>query len=215
MSHIRMCRRFKEWEVSYFMAFTSLGFPVFRKMKYKIDPFGQSQSSFWSADLLVSIPPSHLLQLHNEDDSSEASTSDQQPCTSATAQAGASSQDHSQAQASPAPAAAAEEASGSWNQGEAEVPPPPYASIDLGATAAAPGVWKRNVIWWAAGLFSILSMSNSSFFLRSNFVFPKCGCMLPKILTAAISLAVFWSVFTPESVLISMTASPHSHLARY
>lgn len=24
MSHIRMCRRFKEWEVSYFMAFTSL-----------------------------------------------------------------------------------------------------------------------------------------------------------------------------------------------
>ncbi|XP_035533346.1 LOW QUALITY PROTEIN: NEDD4 family-interacting protein 2 [Morone saxatilis] len=87
-------------------------------------------------------PASRYQVLHNEDDSSEASTSEQQPCTSATAQAGTSSQAQSQAQASPAPAAAAAvggaEASGSRTQGEAEAPPPPYASIDLGATAAAP-----------------------------------------------------------------------------
>nr|XP_046238513.1 NEDD4 family-interacting protein 2 [Scatophagus argus] len=83
-------------------------------------------------------PASRYQVLHNEDDSSEASTSEQQPCTSDTAQAGTSSQDHSQAQASLAAAAAAEEASGSQTQGEADAPPPPYASIDLGATAAAP-----------------------------------------------------------------------------
>ncbi|XP_041822132.1 NEDD4 family-interacting protein 2 [Chelmon rostratus] len=89
-------------------------------------------------------PASRYQVLHNEDDSSEASTSEQQPCTSATAQAGTSGQDQSQAQAqaqaSPAPAAAAAagEASGSRTPGEAEAPPPPYASIDLGATAAAP-----------------------------------------------------------------------------
>ncbi|XP_034720575.1 NEDD4 family-interacting protein 2 [Etheostoma cragini] len=81
-------------------------------------------------------PASRYQVLDNEDDSSEASTSEQQPCTSATAQAGMSSQE--QNQAGPAPAAAAEEASGSGTQGEAEAPPPPYASIDLGATAAAP-----------------------------------------------------------------------------
>lgn len=76
--------------------------------------------------------------LHNEDDSSEASTSEQQPCTSATAQA-STSQDQSQSQASAATAAPVSgEASGSRTQGEAEAPPPPYASIDLGATAAAP-----------------------------------------------------------------------------
>lgn len=86
--------------------------------------------------------PLHCPQLHNEDDSSEASSSEQ-PCTSA--QAAASCQDHGQAVAGPAPsssmAAAAEGPSGSWSQGEGEVPPPPYASIDLGAAAAAPGVW--------------------------------------------------------------------------
>ncbi|TDG96170.1 hypothetical protein EPR50_G00237060 [Perca flavescens] len=85
-------------------------------------------------------PASRYQVLDNEDDSSEASTSEQQPCTSATAQAGRSSQDQNQNQNGPAPAAAAaaEEASGSGTQGEAEAPPPPYASIDLGATAAAP-----------------------------------------------------------------------------
>uniref|UniRef100_H3BYH3 Nedd4 family interacting protein 2 n=1 Tax=Tetraodon nigroviridis TaxID=99883 RepID=H3BYH3_TETNG len=66
---------------------------------------------------IVGMDPSSRYQvLHNEDDSSEASSSEQ-PCTSA--QAAASSQDR-------AP------------QGEGEVPPPPYASIELGAAAAAP-----------------------------------------------------------------------------
>ncbi|XP_056227086.1 NEDD4 family-interacting protein 2 [Seriola aureovittata] len=83
-------------------------------------------------------PASRYQVLHNEDDSSEASTSEQQPCTSAAAQASTSSQDHSQAQASSACASSAGESSGSRSQGEAEAPPPPYASIDLGATAAAP-----------------------------------------------------------------------------
>ncbi|XP_073351491.1 NEDD4 family-interacting protein 2 [Pagrus major] len=86
-------------------------------------------------------PASRYQVLHNEDDSSEASTSEQQPCTSATAQAStsSSSQDQSQAgQACAGAAAAAGEASGSRTQGDAEAPPPPYASIDLGATAAAP-----------------------------------------------------------------------------
>ncbi|KAG7999416.1 NEDD4 family-interacting protein 2, partial [Nibea albiflora] len=66
------------------------------------------------------------IQLHNEDDSSEASTSEQQPCTSASAQASTSSQDQSLAQASPV---AGTEESGSRTQGEAEAPPPPYASL--------------------------------------------------------------------------------------
>ncbi|XP_028251935.1 NEDD4 family-interacting protein 2 [Parambassis ranga] len=79
-------------------------------------------------------PASRYQVLHNEDDSSEASTSEQQPCTSASAQASASSQD-AQASSNPAPAA---EASGARSQGEVEAPPPPYASIDLGATAATP-----------------------------------------------------------------------------
>lgn len=83
-------------------------------------------------------PASRYQVLHNEDDSSEASTSEQQPCTSATAQAGTSSQDQSQTQANLALAPEAGEASGSSTQGGAEAPPPPYASIDLGATAAAP-----------------------------------------------------------------------------
>ncbi|KAK9524022.1 hypothetical protein VZT92_017889 [Zoarces viviparus] len=82
-------------------------------------------------------PASRYQVLHNEDDSSEASTSEQQPCTSATAQAGTSSQDQSQSQAEYGQAAAGE-ASGSSTQGEADAPPPPYASIDLGAAAAAP-----------------------------------------------------------------------------
>lgn len=100
----------------------------------------------WSADLLVSHP---LHQLHNEDDSSEASTSEQQPCTSATAQAGACSiqgqSQAGQASAAMATAAAAAEASGSRSPGDAEAPPPPYASIELGATAAAPGMCTRNL----------------------------------------------------------------------
>ncbi|XP_074520896.1 NEDD4 family-interacting protein 2 [Halichoeres trimaculatus] len=85
-------------------------------------------------------PASRYQVLHNEDDSSEASTSEQQPCTSATAQASTSSQDQSeaQAQASAAPAPAAGEPSGSRTQGESDAPPPPYAFIDLGATAASP-----------------------------------------------------------------------------
>ncbi|XP_071380235.1 NEDD4 family-interacting protein 2 [Centroberyx affinis] len=83
-------------------------------------------------------PASRYQVLHNEDDSSEASTSEQQPSTSATAQAGTSSS-QAQAQASPAPPApASEQPSGSGTQGEADAPPPPYASIDLGATASAP-----------------------------------------------------------------------------
>ncbi|XP_037617755.1 NEDD4 family-interacting protein 2 [Sebastes umbrosus] len=77
-------------------------------------------------------PASRYQVLHNEDDSSEASTSEPQPCTSATAQASTSSQDQSQAELG----AAAAEASGSGTQAEADAPPPPYASIDLGATAA-------------------------------------------------------------------------------
>ncbi|XP_067438844.1 NEDD4 family-interacting protein 2 [Thunnus thynnus] len=85
-------------------------------------------------------PASRYQVLHNEDDSSEASASEQQPSTSATAQA-STSQDQSQCQASaaaPTAASTSGEASGSRTQGEAEAPPPPYASIDLGATAAAP-----------------------------------------------------------------------------
>ncbi|KAF3706280.1 NEDD4 family-interacting protein 2 [Channa argus] len=78
-------------------------------------------------------PASRYQVLHNEDDSSEASTSEQQPCTSATAQAGACSQD----QASVASATAPGDSLGSRTQGEAEAPPPPYASIELGASAAA------------------------------------------------------------------------------
>ncbi|XP_026218285.1 NEDD4 family-interacting protein 2 [Anabas testudineus] len=83
-------------------------------------------------------PVSRYRVLHNEDDSSEASTSEQQPSTSATAQASTSSQDQIQAQARPAPAPAPGDSLGSRTQGELEAPPPPYASIDLGATAAAP-----------------------------------------------------------------------------
>lgn len=83
-------------------------------------------------------PASRYQVLHNEDDSSEAGASEPQPCTSATAQPGTSSQDQSQTQVSPTPAPAAGEASGVRTQGEAvDTAPPPYASIDLGATAAA------------------------------------------------------------------------------
>ncbi|KAM9328808.1 NEDD4 family-interacting protein 2 [Pholidichthys leucotaenia] len=84
-------------------------------------------------------PASRYQVLHNEDDSSEASTSEQQPSTSGTAQdTAASCQDQDPTQVSPSPALAAGEASSMRTVGEAEVPPPPYASIDLGATAAAP-----------------------------------------------------------------------------
>lgn len=50
------------------------------------------------------------------------------------------------------------------------------------------------------------------FFLSRNVIFPKCGCMLPKILTAAVlwrSLAVPPNVFPLKPESISMTASPH------
>lgn len=77
--------------------------------------------------------------MHNEDDSSEAGVSEPQPCTSATAQPGTSGQDQSQSQVSPTPVPVAGEASGVRTQGEAvDTAPPPYASIDLGANAAAP-----------------------------------------------------------------------------
>nr|XP_004552653.2 NEDD4 family-interacting protein 2 [Maylandia zebra] len=84
-------------------------------------------------------PGSRYQVLHNEDDSSEAGASEPQPCTSATAQPGTSGQDQSQTQVSPTPVPAAGEASGVRTQGEAvDTAPPPYASIDLGANAAAP-----------------------------------------------------------------------------
>ncbi|XP_040035405.1 NEDD4 family-interacting protein 2 [Gasterosteus aculeatus] len=70
-------------------------------------------------------PASRYRVLHNEEDSSEASTSEEQPCTSAAAQASMSSQ----AQVGPA---------ASGTQEEADAPPPPYASIEQGAAAAAP-----------------------------------------------------------------------------
>ncbi|XP_062237114.1 NEDD4 family-interacting protein 2 [Platichthys flesus] len=79
-------------------------------------------------------PASRYQTLHNEDDSPEASTSEQQPCTSAAALAGTSGQDLGAAPAS----SSAAEASGSRTDGEAEAPPPPYATIELGATAAVP-----------------------------------------------------------------------------
>lgn len=81
-------------------------------------------------------PASRYQVLHNEDDSSEAPAGEPQACTSATAQAGASGQDQSQTQVSPTLTLAGE-ASGPRIQGEADTAPPPYASIDLGATAAA------------------------------------------------------------------------------
>ncbi|KAM8872731.1 NEDD4 family-interacting protein 2 [Synchiropus splendidus] len=76
-------------------------------------------------------PASRYQVLHNEDDPSEVSSSEQQPSTSAQAQAGPS-QDPSQGHTcSPSTSACR-------TQAEAEAPPPPYASIDLGATAAVP-----------------------------------------------------------------------------
>ncbi|XP_075872425.1 NEDD4 family-interacting protein 2 [Nelusetta ayraudi] len=83
-------------------------------------------------------PASRYQVLHNEDDSSEASASEQQqPCTSACAQSSGQdpgqdlgqAQAQAQAQAGSSPAAAALR--------EVEVPPPPYASIDLGAGPSA------------------------------------------------------------------------------
>ncbi|XP_043965958.1 NEDD4 family-interacting protein 2 [Gambusia affinis] len=74
-------------------------------------------------------PASRYQVLHNEEDSSETSSVEQQPCTSASARADASGPDQREAQAGAAPPSSV---------GEADAPPPPYASIDLGATAAAP-----------------------------------------------------------------------------
>ncbi|XP_057679868.1 NEDD4 family-interacting protein 2 [Corythoichthys intestinalis] len=74
-------------------------------------------------------PTSRYQVLHNEDDSSEASGSEQQP--SSDTQAG-TSLDQSQTQSDELPAPPPAEAGG------AEAAPPPYASIDLGATAALP-----------------------------------------------------------------------------
>lgn len=71
-------------------------------------------------------------------------------------------------------------------------------------------------------IFYFLSASNSSLFPNRIFFLlfffpPECACMLPKILAAVLlcSLAASWSVFTPQSVLIFLTALPQSHLARY
>lgn len=97
--------------------------------------FPPSSHTFSSRPSHSLIPTGRLFQLQNEDDSSEASTSDQQPCTSATVRPGPS-QEHTNAGF----VGATEEASGSTTQAEAEAPPPPYASIDLGATASAPGM---------------------------------------------------------------------------
>ncbi|KAM3857195.1 NEDD4 family-interacting protein 2 [Diretmus argenteus] len=82
-------------------------------------------------------PASRYQVLHNEDDSSEASTSEPQPSTSTAQTCTSLAQAQSQASPAPAPAPASGQASGSGTQGEAEAPPPPYASIDLGATASA------------------------------------------------------------------------------
>ncbi|CAN9498269.1 unnamed protein product [Ophioblennius macclurei] len=76
-------------------------------------------------------PASRYQVLHNEDDSSEASCSEQQPSTSASAQGAAAASDQVQNQAPST-------GEPSRIQGEADAPPPPYASIDLGATAATP-----------------------------------------------------------------------------
>ncbi|KAM9828873.1 NEDD4 family-interacting protein 2 isoform X2 [Syngnathus typhle] len=72
-------------------------------------------------------PTSRYQVLHNEEDSSEASGSELQPC--ATPQAGPS-QDQSQTQSNVLPAPSPAE-----NEG-ADASPPPYACIELGATAA-------------------------------------------------------------------------------
>ncbi|XP_049610072.1 NEDD4 family-interacting protein 2 [Syngnathus scovelli] len=72
-------------------------------------------------------PTSRYQVLHNEEDSSEASGSELQPC--ATPQAGPS-QDQSQTQSSVLPAPSPAE-----NEG-ADASPPPYACLELGATAA-------------------------------------------------------------------------------
>lgn len=148
-----------------------------------------SSHTFWLTDQLICLclflPPP---QLHNEDDSSEASTSEQQPCTSATAQAGTSGQDQSQAEYGQA---AAGEASGSSTQGEADAPPPPYASIasiDLGAAAAAPGMHDP---------IGLPNRSLNARFLSSSLIFTKCGCKPPKIATAA----VLWRLVVPSKLM--------------
>ncbi|XP_054650633.1 NEDD4 family-interacting protein 2 [Dunckerocampus dactyliophorus] len=77
-------------------------------------------------------PASRYQVLHNEDDSPEASVSEQPSCSAS--QAG-TSQDQNQAESSVLHAPPPAEVLGS---GGADAPPPPYASIDVGATAAAP-----------------------------------------------------------------------------
>ena len=111
--------------------------------------------------LTLPVLSSSPSQLHNEDDSSEASTSEQQPCTSATAQAGTSTQ--AQAGTSTQDAAAGE-ASGSGTQAEADAPPPPYASIDLGATAA-PGMQRDS----HSGIIFHLIVSTAALFSKVWF----------------------------------------------
>ncbi|KAM9766874.1 NEDD4 family-interacting protein 2 [Menidia menidia] len=85
-------------------------------------------------------PASRYQVFHNEDDSSEAAGSEEQPSTSAAAQAAAFRPDPTQNQnqiQNQAQAQALGEESGSGAGGESEAPPPPYASIDLGGAAAA------------------------------------------------------------------------------
>ena len=94
------------------------------------------------------------------------------------AQAGTSGlsqpQAQAQAQASSAPASSAGEASGSRTQGDAEAPPPPYASIDLGATAAAPGMYGiKGLLFGDLGdysLFCLYSLKRQSFVASTLFL---------------------------------------------
>ena len=76
-------------------------------------------------------------QLHNEDDSSEASTS--RPAAMHFCR-GAGSVRPARTQSTAQASSSAAEASESRTEGDAEAPPPPYASIELGATAAVPGL---------------------------------------------------------------------------
>ncbi|XP_061840977.1 NEDD4 family-interacting protein 2 [Nerophis lumbriciformis] len=77
-------------------------------------------------------PASRYQVLHNEDDSSETSVSEQPSCSAT--QAG-TSQGQNPAQSSVPPTTPPNEV---LETGGADAPPPPYASIELGATAAAP-----------------------------------------------------------------------------
>lgn len=104
--------------------------------------------------------------MHNEDDSSEASTSEQQPSTSATAQASTSSQDQPQPSSAQAPE----------SSGAAEAPPPPYASIDLGATAAAAAAAPGIQAWPV--FYKFLKIAISCSWSRPKIAAGSCVCDL-------------------------------------